>query len=146
MRIAAGEAIRGVDVDDIKRRQGREITQSLQGRSDQTGAAVAVVDEQHVVADLMAILPRAGFQLGELAVDGVALSLLVGRDASVDGYLQLPWRRGYSEMLGSHDALLWQALLVGSEAVIGRATAAGARRHAPGRLDRSVPPRSRPQG
>jgi len=146
MRIAAGEAIRGVDVDDIKRRQGREITQSLQGRSDQTGAAVAVVDEQHVVADRMAVLHRSGFELGELAIDGVALSLLVGRDTSVDGHLQIPWRRGYSEMLGSHDALLWQALLVGSEAVIGRATAAGARRHAPGRLDRSVPPRNRPQG
>src|SRR3982750_1682149 len=122
MRVAAGEAIRGVDVDDIKRRQGREVTQTLQGRSDQTGAAVAVVDEQHVVADLIAILPHSGFELGELAVDRVALSLLVGRDTSVDGHLQTPWRRGYSEMLGSHDALLWQALLVCSEAVIGRAT------------------------
>jgi len=49
-------------------------------------------------------------------------------------------------MVGSHDALLWQALPVGSEAVIGRARAAGAHRHGPGRLDRLVPPRSRPQG
>src|SRR5215210_1310676 len=72
MRIAAGEAIRGVDVDDIDRRQGHEVTQTLQGRSDQTGAAVPVVDEQHVLADLIAVLHRAGFQLGELAVDGVA--------------------------------------------------------------------------
>src|SRR3982751_1459532 len=90
MRVAAGEAVWGVDVDDFDRRQGHEVTQSLQGRSDQTGAAVAVVDEQHVLADLMAILPRAGFQLGELAVDGVALSLLIGRDTSVDGHLQIP--------------------------------------------------------
>src|SRR3954452_2471621 len=139
MRIATGEAIRGVDVDDIKRRQSHEVTQSLQGRSDQTGAAVAVVDEQHVVADLIAILPHSGFEPGELAVDGVALSLLIGRDTSVDGHLQIPWRRGYSEMLGSHDALPWHALLVGSEAVIGRAMAAGARRPAPGRLDRLGP-------
>jgi hypothetical protein len=51
---------------------------------------VAVVDEQHVLADLMAVLHRAGFQLGKLAVDGVALSLLVRRDASVDGHLQIP--------------------------------------------------------
>src|SRR5215207_11497605 len=39
MRVAAGEAIRGVDVDDIDRRQGHEVTQALQGRSDQTGTA-----------------------------------------------------------------------------------------------------------
>jgi hypothetical protein len=51
---------------------------------------VAVVDEQHVIADLMAVLPRSGLQLGKLAVDGVALSLLVGRDTSVDGHLQIP--------------------------------------------------------
>src|SRR5215208_8086831 len=54
MRVAAGEAIRGMDVDDIDRRQGHEVTQALQGRSDQTGTAVAVVDEQHVLADLIA--------------------------------------------------------------------------------------------
>src|SRR3954453_9559108 len=139
MRVAAGEAVWGVDVDNIDRRQGHEVTQSLQGRSDQTGAAVAVVDEQHVLADLIAILPHSGFQLGKLAIDSVALSLLIGRDTSVEGHLQIPWRRGYSEMLGSHDALLWQALLVGSEAVIGRAMAASARRPGPGRLARLVP-------
>jgi hypothetical protein len=38
----------------------------------------------------MAVLPRSGFQLGELAVDGVALSLLVGRDPSVDRPVQIP--------------------------------------------------------
>src|SRR5829696_1815428 len=86
MRVAAGEAIRGMDVDDIDRRQGHEVTQALQGRSDQTGAAVAVVDEQHVIAELIAVLYHSRFQLGELAVDGVALSLLVGRDARVDGH------------------------------------------------------------
>jgi hypothetical protein len=86
MRIAPGEAVRGMDVDDIERRQGHEVTQPLQGRSNQTGAAVAVVDEQHVLADLIAILHHSRFQLGELAIDSVALSLLVRRDARVDGH------------------------------------------------------------
>jgi hypothetical protein len=92
MRVAAGEAIRGMNVDDINCREGDEVTQTLQGRSDQTGPAVAVVDEQHVFADLVAVLQRPCVQLGELAVDGVALSLLVGRDPSVESHLQIRWR------------------------------------------------------
>ena len=51
MRVAAGEAIRGMDVDEIDGREGHEVAQTLQGGSDQTGAAVAVVDEPHVIAE-----------------------------------------------------------------------------------------------
>jgi hypothetical protein len=80
MRVAAGEPIRGMNIDDINYREGDEVTQALQGRSDQTGSAVAVVDEQHVLADLITVLQRPCLQLGNLAVDGVALSLLIRRD------------------------------------------------------------------
>jgi len=135
MRVAAGEAIRGMNVDDINCREGDEVTQALQGRSDQTGPAVAVVDEQHVLADLIAILQRPCIQLGDLAVDGVALRLLIRRDPSVDGHLQIGWRRSHSQMLGCHSARLSQALPVRLATVTERAAAEGAHRRAPGRRD-----------
>src|SRR4051795_6595033 len=100
MRVAAGEPIRGMNIDDINCREGDEVTQALQGRSDQTGSAVAVVDEQHVLADLIAVLQRPCLQLGDLAVNSVPLSLLIRRAPSVDGHLQIGWRRSHSQMLG----------------------------------------------
>jgi hypothetical protein len=78
VRIAAGQAIRGLDVDDVDRRESDEIAQTLQGRADQAGAAVAVVNEQQSIRDTVAIPRGPRLQLAELAVDGVPLSLLVG--------------------------------------------------------------------
>ena len=145
MRVAAGEAIRGMNIDDINCREGDEVTQALQGRSDQTGSAVAVVDEQHVLADLIAVLQRPCLQLGDLAVDSVALGLLIRRDPSVDGHLQIGWRRSHSQMLGCHSELLSQALPVRLATVTGRGAVEGAHRRAPGRRDCLVPPRSQSQ-
>jgi len=85
--VAAGEPVRGVDVDEVDGRQGNQVRQALESRADQAGTAVAVVEEQHLVADRMAVLDRARLQLTELAVDGMALSLLFGGDPGVDGRL-----------------------------------------------------------
>src|SRR3954452_11354640 len=146
MRVAAGEAIRGMNIDDINCREGDEVTQALQGRSDQTGPAVAVVDEQHVLADLTTVLQRPCLQLGDLAVDGVALSLLIRRAPSVDRPLPVGWRRSHSQMLNCHSELLSQAALpVRLATVTGRVAAEGAHRRAPGRRDCPVPPQSRSQ-
>jgi hypothetical protein len=78
--IAAGEAVRRVDVEGADGGQGDQVAQALQGGADQAGAAVAVVDEQPVVCDEMAVPGGVRRQLAQLAVDGVPLSLLVGRD------------------------------------------------------------------
>ena len=145
MRVAAGEPIRGMNIDDINCREGDEVTQALQGRSDQTGSAVAVVDEQHVLADLIAVPQRPCLQLGDLAVDSVALGLLIRRDPSVDRHLQIGWRRSHSQMLGCHSELLSQALPVRLATVTGRGAVEGAHRRAPGRRDCLVPPRSQSQ-
>ena len=144
MRIATGEAIRGVDVDDIHRRQGHKVTQPLQGRSDQTGAAVAVVDEQPVVGDEVTVPGGACRQLTQLAVDGVPLSLLVGGDPGVDGHARRGRRDG-SRRVGPHGAPL-SMVVAGRGRPHGRATAAGARRRGPARPDCRARARSRPRG
>ena len=53
--IAAGEAIRRVDVEGADGGQRDQVAQALQGGADQAGAAVAVVDEQPVVGDEMTV-------------------------------------------------------------------------------------------
>ena len=105
MRIAAGEAIRGMDVEEIDGRQRDEVAQTLQGGADQAGAAVAVVDEPQIVPDAMAVLRGARGQLRQLAVDGVMLSLLVGRDPGVEGDLQGLRCRNGSQVRSSHRML-----------------------------------------
>ena len=84
--IAAGEAVRRVDVEDVDGGQRDQVAQALQGGADQAGAAVAVVDEQPVVRDEWPSRAHSCGQLAQLAVDGVPLSLLVGRDPGVDGH------------------------------------------------------------
>jgi hypothetical protein len=98
MRIAAGEAIRGMDVDEINRRQRDEVAQTLQSRADQAGAAVAIVDEPQIVCEAMAVLHRSCGQFSQLAVDGVMLSLLIGGDPGIDGDLQVLRDRSGSQM------------------------------------------------
>jgi hypothetical protein len=143
--VAAGETVGGMDVDNIDRRQIDQIAQALQGGADQTGAAVAIVNEQVIVADPMAVLCGARFQVTELAVDGVSLSLLIGRDPSVNGGSQRGCRWGESRILGCHGTSL-------SARVVKRGTLrrwpaeADARRRAQRHLGRGVPARNRPQG
>ena len=85
MRIAAGEAIRGMDVDEIDCRQRHEVAQTLQGWTDQAGATVAVVDEPQIIPNAVAVLCHSCGQLSQLAVNGVMLSLLIGGDPGVEG-------------------------------------------------------------
>ena len=140
--VAAGQAVRRVDVEGVDGGQGDQVAQVLQGGADQAGAAVAVVDEQPVVMDDVAIPGDTRRQLAELAVDGVALSLLVGGDPGVDGHLRRrPWWNG-SQVLSSHGTLLLATAPVG----VGQAKAAGAHRRVRGHRGRSGLPRSRSQG
>jgi hypothetical protein len=105
MRVAAGEAIRRLDVDEVNRRQRHEVAQTLQGRAYQIGTAVAAVDEPQVVTDGMAVLLCSRSQLRQLALDGVMLSLLVGGDPGIERDLQALQGRGGSQMRGSHGIL-----------------------------------------
>ena len=142
--VAAGEAVRRVDVEGVDARQGDQVAQALQGGADQAGAAVAVVDEQPVVGDGVAVPGGARRQLAQLAVDGVPLSLLVGGDPGVDGHARRGRRDG-SRRVGPHGAPL-SMVVAGRGRPHGRATAAGARRRGPARPDCRARARSRPRG
>jgi len=83
VRVRAGQAVGRVHVDQIDGRHRREVAQALQGRPDQARAALAVVEEVQLGLDLVAVAD-ARQQRRDLAVDGVALSLLVGGDPGVD--------------------------------------------------------------
>ena len=65
-------------VDDVDGGHGREVAQALQRGSDQARAAVAVVEEAQLGRNLVPVRGRARQQRLDLAVDGVAFSLLVG--------------------------------------------------------------------
>lgn len=84
MRVRAGQAVGRVHVDDVDGRHRREVAQALQSWPDQARAAVAAVEEAQLGRDLVAIRGRARQQRLNLAVDGVALSLLIGRHPRVD--------------------------------------------------------------
>ena len=142
--VAAGEAVRGVHVEDVDACHGDQVAQALQGGAGQAGAAVAVVDEQHVVVDGVAVPGDARLQLAQLAVDGVPLSLLVGGDPGVDGHARRGRRDG-SRRVGPHGAPL-SMVVAGRGWPHGRATAAGARRHGRARPDCPARARSRPRG
>src|SRR5205085_9216982 len=62
--------------------------QTLEGGPHQGGSAVAVVDEATLGYQGETVLREAGLQRRDLAVDGVAGRLLLGRDAGVDGDAQ----------------------------------------------------------
>jgi hypothetical protein len=83
--VAAGQAIGRVDVYPVDGAGGDEVAQPLEPRADERGAAVALVDEAAGGLEAGAVLRQARLQGRELARDGAALHLLVGRDASVDG-------------------------------------------------------------
>ena len=70
--------------DDVDGCHRREVAQALQGRSNQARAAMTVVKEAQFLRHFVAVHGRARQQRLDLAVDGVALSLLVGRHPGVD--------------------------------------------------------------
>ena len=114
-----------MNIDEINGRQSDEVAQTLQGWTDQTGTAVAIVDEPSVVADLVAVLAGSRDEIAELAINGVPLRLLVGRDPAVDGRFQGDgWR---SCGLDSHLAPLSTRVADRGQAC-GRATAADGHR------------------
>ena len=133
MRIAAGEAVRRVDVEDADRRQRDQVAQALQGGADQAGAAVAIVDEQHGVLDAVAVPRGARRQVAQLAIDGVPLGLLVGRDPGVDRHTRRGRRRDDSQLAGPHGELPSVVSQARPGLTGGRGTAAGVRRRAPTR-------------
>ena len=90
--VAAGEAVGGMNIDNVDRRQGDQIAQALQGGTNQAGPTDAIVDEQVLVRNGMAVLCGMRLQVTDLAVDGVPFSLLIGRDPGVNGGLH--WGRG----------------------------------------------------
>jgi hypothetical protein len=85
VRVAARQAIGRVDVHPVDGAGGDEVAQPLEPRAEERGAAVALVDEAAGGLEAGAVLRQARLQGRELARDGAALHLLVGRDASVDG-------------------------------------------------------------
>jgi len=55
MRVTTGQSVGGVDVDDIKGVLPEEIAQAIQPRAIQVGAAVAIVHQDMLVQELMAV-------------------------------------------------------------------------------------------
>ena len=84
VRIRAGQAVGCVHIDQVDGPHRRKVAQALQRGPDQARAAVAVVEEAQLGCHLVAVRGGARQQRLDLAVDGVALSLLVGRHPGVD--------------------------------------------------------------
>ena len=84
VRKRAGQAVGRMHVDDVDRPHRREVAQPLQRGSDQARPALAVVEAAQFGLDLVAVRGCARQQRLDLAVDGVPLSLLIGRDPGVD--------------------------------------------------------------
>ena len=83
--VAPRQSVRGVDVQAIKVAGRHGITQTLEGGPHQGGSAVALVGKATLGRQAETVLREAGLQRRDLAVDGVAGRLLLGRDAGVDG-------------------------------------------------------------
>src|SRR4051794_28718812 len=83
--VAARQPVGRVDVDAIERAGGGRVAQALEGRADERGPAVALVDEAMLGRDAQPLPRQARLEGGELARDGLVGRLLVGRDAGVDG-------------------------------------------------------------
>src|SRR3954467_9233219 len=83
--VAPRQSVRGVDVQAIKVAGRHGIAQTLEGGPHQGGSAVALVGKATLGRQGEAVLREAGLQRRDLAIDGVAGRLLLGRDAGVDG-------------------------------------------------------------
>src|SRR3954449_11489930 len=76
--VAARQPVGRVDVDAIERARGGRVAQALEGRADERGPAVALVEEAMLGRDAQPLLREARLQGGELAGDGLVGRLLVG--------------------------------------------------------------------
>ena len=83
--VAPRQSVRGVDVQAIKVAGRHGITQTLERGPHQGGSAVALVGKATLGRQADTVLREAGLQGRDLAIDGVAGGLLLGRDAGVDG-------------------------------------------------------------
>src|SRR5215204_6831866 len=86
--VAPRQSVGGVDVQAIEVAGRNGIAQTLERGPHQGGSAVAVVDKATIGRQAETVLREAGLQRRDLAVDGVAGRLLLGRDAGVDGDAQ----------------------------------------------------------
>ena len=82
--VVAGQAIRVGDVQPVEGRQRGPVAEPVESRAAQAGAAVAVVAEDVVVGQPLAPPGDVGPQPLNLLLDGLGLSLSLGRDADVD--------------------------------------------------------------
>ncbi len=135
VRIRAGQAVGRVHVEDVNGPHHREVAQPLQRGPDQAGAALAVVEEAQLGSDLVPVGCRARQQRRNLAVDGVALSLLIGRHPGVDrrpdrGYQPHP-RRGRRLPLHHPPPLSYMRFGQGGPGATASAAGAGRRPSAP---------------
>src|SRR5215212_2337539 len=83
--VAPRQSVGGVNVQAIEVAGRHGIAQTLEGGPHQGGSAVALVDKATIGRQAETVLREAGLQCRDLAVDGVAGRLLLGRDAGVDG-------------------------------------------------------------
>src|SRR5215212_10024394 len=83
--VAPRQSVRGVDVQAIKVAGRYGIAQTLERGPHQGGSAVALVGKATLGRQGENVLSEAGLQCRDLAVDGAAGRLLLGRDAGVDG-------------------------------------------------------------
>jgi len=89
MHILPRQAVGDGDQHQIQIRQGGPVTQPIQTRATEEGAAVSVVPIDLVFRDSPPLLPGMGVQSGQLLFNGLGLSLPVRRDPGVKRYSHL---------------------------------------------------------
>jgi hypothetical protein len=83
--ITAGQAIGGMDVDPIDGPGGHPIPQTFESRTDEGGAAVALINKTVVWFEMKPVLYNLRFQSRHLTGNGSLLGLLFRGDTSVEG-------------------------------------------------------------
>jgi len=83
----AGFLGRGKPLALLAGRRRDEVAQSLQGRAQQGGAAIPVVEEHVLLRQEATILLDASAQSGDLALDRLLLDLLIRGDAGINSDL-----------------------------------------------------------
>ncbi len=98
MHIVAGEPVRGSDQEAIQLAHRRPISQPLQSRPFETGAAVAIIPEDVLDRHAPPLLEGMGLQALQLLSEAVGLCLALGGDPGIDpdphGYPPLQEARG----------------------------------------------------
>jgi hypothetical protein len=83
--VAPRQAIRRVDIDPVQPAGRRKVAQLLEGRSRQSGATVAVIDEALHRREDQSVRRNARLQGRDLAGTGILAALLLGGDPGIDG-------------------------------------------------------------